>query len=263
MTATTGEWVAALEASYRRNADAVDALADGAETGPSYCSEWTVAQVLSHLGSGAEIFGLILDAGLTGSPAPGPDAFGPIWEAWNGRSPADQAADSVVANRAFLDRIASIDPAAREAWSLEFFGARRSFDQVLQMRLGEHTLHTWDIVVEGDPSATVPDDAATLLVDRVDELVGRLGKPAEPPWRVAVTTTDPARHLVLSAGESGAELRAAGTGDGAPDDPPSVVLPAESLIRLVYGRLDAEHTPASVTADGIDLDEVRRTFPGF
>jgi hypothetical protein len=34
-------------------------------------------------------------------------------------------------------------------------------------------------------------------------------------------------------------------------------------VRLVYGRLDAEHTPGSVKADGVDLDVLRSVFPGF
>lgn len=40
-------------------------------------------------------------------------------------------------------------------------------------------------------------------------------------------------------------------------------LPAEALIRLVYGRLDAHHTPPAVAADGVDLDTLRGVFPGF
>jgi hypothetical protein len=40
-------------------------------------------------------------------------------------------------------------------------------------------------------------------------------------------------------------------------------LPAEALLRLVYGRLDSDHTPASVDAGGHPLDSLRRAFPGF
>jgi hypothetical protein len=41
-----------------------------------------------------------------------------------------------------------------------------------------------------------------------------------------------------------------------------VRLPAEAFIRLLYGRLDPDHTPSSVTTDGADLDVLRRAFPG-
>jgi hypothetical protein len=41
-----------------------------------------------------------------------------------------------------------------------------------------------------------------------------------------------------------------------------VELPAEALLRLVYGRLDPDHTPAQVIGAGT-LDELREVFPGF
>lgn len=37
----------------------------------SYAPDWSIAQVLSYLGSQAEIFGLFLDAGLSGEDPPG------------------------------------------------------------------------------------------------------------------------------------------------------------------------------------------------
>jgi hypothetical protein len=43
-------------------------------------------------------------------------------------------------------------------------------------------------------------------------------------------------------------------------DIPDLELPAEAFIRLVYGRLDPDHTPA-VTGPA-DLNELRRAFPG-
>jgi hypothetical protein len=39
-------------------------------------------------------------------------------------------------------------------------------------------------------------------------------------------------------------------------------LPAEAFVRLVYGRLDADHTPA-VESAGLELDELRQVFPGY
>jgi hypothetical protein len=51
-------------------------------------------------------------------------------------------------------------------------------------------------------------------------------------------------------------LRCTGDG-GAPD----LTLPAEAFIRLVYGRLDPEHTP-SFDGDPELLDSLRSVFPG-
>ena len=44
---------------------------------------------------------------------------------------------------------------------------------------------------------------------------------------------------------------------------PVVRLPAAAFVRLVYGRLDADHTPASAVTEGIDLDDLRKAFPGL
>ena len=40
-----------------------------------------------------------------------------------------------------------------------------------------------------------------------------------------------------------------------------LVLPAEAFARLVYGRLDPDHTPP-VEGDAESLDELRKVFPG-
>ena len=41
----------------------------------------------------------------------------------------------------------------------------------------------------------------------------------------------------------------------------TATLPAESMCRLVYGRLDPDHTPAGVD-DGPVLARLRAVFPG-
>ena len=84
----------------------------------SYCPGWSIAQVLSHLGSQAEIFGLWLDAGLSGQDPPGQDAISAIWDAWNARAPRAQAADSLQANEAFVRRLESLDAGQRERFHL-------------------------------------------------------------------------------------------------------------------------------------------------
>jgi hypothetical protein len=43
---------------------------------------------------------------------------------------------------------------------------------------------------------------------------------------------------------------------------PALRLPAEAVVRLVYGRLDPAHTPP-VGSQEVDLDDLRPIFPGF
>jgi hypothetical protein len=71
-----------------------------------------------------------------------------------------------------------------------------------------------------------------------------------------VVTSDPERQFVLETGDA-VSLTEGGGEDGLP----SLRMPAEALVRLVYGRLDAEHTPAA--ADSAELAELRALFPGF
>ena len=64
----TDELVAALHRSHVRLSQTLAALSDDQVTEPSYDDGWNIAQVASHLGSGAEIFGLFLDAGRRTRP---------------------------------------------------------------------------------------------------------------------------------------------------------------------------------------------------
>jgi hypothetical protein len=49
---------------------------------------------------------------------------------------------------------------------------------------------------------------------------------------------------------------AGGAADG------EIQLPAEALMRMIYGRLDPAHTP-TFSGDPALLDRVRAVFPGF
>jgi uncharacterized protein (TIGR03083 family) len=230
-------------------------------SGPSYDTEWSVAQVLSHLGSGAEIFTLFLEAGLRGEPAPGMTEFQPVWDTWNAKSAEDQAADALVADRNFIDRIERMDDGERREWGLSMFGADQRLADLLRLRLGEHALHTWDVAVTRDPSASIAPDAVELLIDTLGPLVARVGGASEPPVRLAVSTVDPDRRFVLTADSEGATLSPVDE-SAPPSGDRALRLPAEALIRLVYGRLDSLHTPQVEAEDG-DLDAVRALFPGF
>ncbi|HXQ59529.1 MAG TPA: maleylpyruvate isomerase N-terminal domain-containing protein, partial [Acidimicrobiales bacterium] len=138
-------WISALRASHDRLASLVAPLdADGVNRA-SMADEWTIAQVLSHLGSQAEIFGTILDAGLAQSDPPSPDGFPAVWDAWNSRSARDQVADSVAANDAFVRKVEGLSRQQLDAVKVPMFGMDLDATRILQMRLSEHALHTWDV----------------------------------------------------------------------------------------------------------------------
>ena len=255
-TSDATPWVRALRASHDRLSGIVAGLDGEGLRAQSYDTEWSVADVLSHLGSGAEIFSLYIEAGVTGGDQPGPEAFKPIWDTWNARSPEEQAAQSVAVNEALVARAESLTPEERAAFHVLMFGRMPAdLAAVLGMRLSEHALHAWDIEVTLDPAAKVAQDAVDLLVDRLPMMVGFMSKQAPAPVAVAVTTSAPERAYTLDTG--GVTLSPAGVGDS---PTASLALPAEALLRLVYGRLDGE---PGLQASGVTLTELKSVFPGF
>ena len=81
------------------------------------------------------------------------------------------------------------------------------------------------------------------------------GKATEPAREISIDTVEPARSFVLTTGPD--VVLAAGSGAEA-----TLTLPAEALVRLVYGRLDPDHTPAEVS-DEEQVAQLRSVFPGF
>lgn len=250
-------WIDALRHSHDALRANVEPLGGDQVQQPSYAKEWSIAQVLAHLGSGAQIFGMFLDAGLSGEEPPGRDEFPPIWQAWNTRSPQAQAADALTADRDLVERFESLDADQRSRLRLQLFGMDLDITGLAQLRLSEHAIHSWDVAVALDPSATVAGDAVDLLIDRLGQLAARVAKPEGKQLKLCVSTTSPERHFLLQTGET-ATLTAA-----EPDDSlPQLRLPAEAFVRLIYGRLDSAHTPAVETKQ-VDLDDLREIFPGF
>ena len=256
------KWIATLRNSHERLVSLVRPLSPAQLREQSYCSDWTVAQVLSHLGSGAEI-GLLMLPGALGTAEPaGREAFPPIWDAWNAKSPDDQAADALAADARQLAALEALSDDELAAIKFEFFGMELDSVGLIRLRLGEHALHTWDLETFTDPSAAVAADATELLIDNVPQfLAPRLGRPQEEPFSVRIRTTDPARDYLLTAAD--AVSMTDWPGDGGADGVRQVSMPAEALLRLSYGRMDPGHTPAGVQGEPGDLATLRKIFPGF
>jgi uncharacterized protein (TIGR03083 family) len=255
-------WITALRASHDRLAALVAPLTPEQLRGPSYCSDWSIAQVLSHMGSGAEIaLTLMLPAALGQAEPAGPDAFAPVWDTWNAKSPDAQAADAISADEKYVAALEQLGDDDLAAISFSFFGMTLDSVGLIRLRLGEHVMHTWDVAVSGDPQATIAPAAVALLIDNVPGfLAPRLGRAPDSAFRIHIETTDPRRDYLLIAADPVSMPDWPGDGGGADGD---VAMPAEALLRLAYGRLDSAHTPAGVHGDAADLERLRAVFPGF
>lgn len=250
------DWISAVRRSHDRFAALVRPLDDEQVQHPSYADDWSIAQVASHLGSQAEIFGLVLDAGLTGAPAPGIEQFRPLWEKWDGRPAPQQVADSVQANEEFVSRVEGLSEADRTRFAVSMFGRDLDLSGFLAMRLGEHALHTWDVAVALDLSAVVSPDAVDLLIDTLPGTVAHAGRAAAEARTLALETVDPIRRFILTTGPEVTLAHDSGT------EPVQLILPAEELIRLVYGRLDPDVTSAELPGHEV-VPELLEVFPGF
>lgn len=254
--------IGALRASHDRLAGIVQRLSAEQIEGPSYCDDWSVAQVLSHLGSGAEIHLANLEAMLAGADMPSRDVYQQIWDRWNAKTPAAMAADAVVSDERHVSRFEGLSDGDLDGLAWDFMGRTLGAAGILEMRLGEHAAHTWDVEVTVDPAATIPPSSADVLVDVLPARAGRLArgdKPAAAPASLAVSTAAPERSFVLRVADEVTLEQG--------DDPSAdgrLSSSGEALFRLVYGRLDAAHTPSGTTVEGpVSLDDLRALFPGF
>jgi uncharacterized protein (TIGR03083 family) len=246
--------VDALRSSVERLRNLASSMGERELMADAYPAEWTVAQALSHLGSGAVIMQRRLEDVLAGQDTP--DDFAPgVWDTWNAKGPVAQRDDALAADAALLARIEAVPPGERNAFSSAMGPMTLGFAQFVGMRLNEHAFHAWDIEVVADPAATIPVPVAALVVDNL-ELVARFtGKPTGDTATITVATTDPERGFTVELTPGGVALR-----PGVAAASPDVELPAEAFARLVYGRLDADHTPAG--QHGPALDVLRQLFPG-
>jgi hypothetical protein len=109
-----------------------------------------------------------------------------------------------------------------------------------------------------DPTATVAADAVPVVLTGIRGLIRHAAKPDGRTGRVLISTE--VGDYLLSYDESGAGLDAVTGDDGTAMA--TATMPAEALVRLVYGRLDEAHRPRIRTA-GVTLDELRTVFPGL
>lgn len=262
MTSTADRSILALRATHDELATVVTSLSDEQLTGPSGASEWTVAQVLSHLGSGAEISLATVRAALGTAPALAPDFNQSVWDRWNALSPDDQSAGFLTADEELLTALEALAPDQRQTLNVDlgFLPAPVPLATLAGMRLNEAAQHSWDVRVAVDPSAAIAADTATVLAEHfagdLRFLLGFTGK--------ADALSDPA---LINVEGSGFALTIA---DGlilaasAPAPTATFTGPLEAFIRLLAGRLTPRFTPNGVAVSGnVTLDDLRRVFPGY
>jgi uncharacterized protein (TIGR03083 family) len=243
-----------LQSSVDRLRTLVDPLTPARLEESAYPTEWSIADVMSHIGSGAVIFRRRIEDTRAGRE-PDEDFAPGVWAVWDAKSPASKTADGLVADRELVECLVGVTEDERATFRFALGPMTFGFDEFVGLRVNEHALHTWDVEVSLDPAAVVAPGMVALVIDQLGMIARFTGKPTGTAHEVRVHTTDPERHLVVVFKVDSVELA---PGDGASD--PDLELPAEAFVRLVYGRLDPAHSPP-VDAPAI-VDELRAAFPG-
>ncbi len=264
MTSTADQPISALRTGHDALVSLVHGLPPEKIEGPSGASEWSIAQVLSHLGSGAEIGLASLRAALGQAEKPADGFNQSVWDRWNALPPQEQAHGFMTANEKLVRGYESLDDEVRNNGEIDlgFLPAPVDVATAASFRLNEFALHSWDVAVASDPTATVAADAAEPTMNVIPILIGWIGKPGDVldgrRLTVAVHTTAPTRDFGLTITDSVSIT-------DVPTDPDAALsLPAESWLRLATGRLGADHTPAEVSVTGeLTLPQLRQIFPGF
>jgi uncharacterized protein (TIGR03083 family) len=263
MTSLADQVIAALRSGYDDLAAYAAALTDEDLTAPSGASEWTVSQVLSHLGSGAEISQATVERARTRAGSP-PDGFNQgVWARWDAMGPVAHRDAFIAANGQLVELYESLTADERRDLRIDlgFLPAPAGVGEAGRMRLNEFALHAWDAKVGAHPDTVVAADAVPLLFEAMAGLLGWIAKPDALDGKsatLAVVTSDPAREFGLELGEKVALTDKPAAADG------TLRIPAEAWLRLITGRLAPEHTPAGTEIDGpLSLDDLRKVFPGF
>lgn len=261
MTTLATRTIEALRREHDVLADVASSLTDDQLSGPSGASEWSVAQVLSHLGSGGEITLASLDAALGEGDTPDDEFNRSVWARWDAMTPADQRAGFLEQNTRLVGKLEALSPEQHEvAVPIGFLPAPATIATFAGLRLNEVANHSWDVRVAVDSGSGLLDTSTSALFEHLSGdlgvLVGFAGKAELIEERVELAVGDGGYRVVIDDNVS-LEPQVDGataTFAGAP----------EAALRLIFGRLGPAYTPADVTVTGnVTLDDLRAVFPGF
>lgn len=262
MTSLLDQTLDALHASHDRLRDLLAGLTDEQLLQPSGAAEWNVANVLSHLGSGAEVTLAGLQAALAGTSAPGQEFTHGVWDRWNALTPRQQADELITRDASLLATYDAIDEPTRHSLTLQlsFLPTPLPLVTLLGMRLNEVAAHEWDVEVAFDSVAAIGPDAADALLQHLGDgmsfMLRFTGKADQLAGRAEIAIGDTGRSVLIddtvSLVKTSAEPDARFSG------------PTEAAVRLFAGRLGPEHRPVTVAVTGaVTLDDLRRVFPGY
>jgi uncharacterized protein (TIGR03083 family) len=262
MTSLADRTIAALRAEHNLVTTTVSDLTAEQLTGPSGASEWTLASVLSHLGSGAVISLAALQSGLGVRQPPEAGFNESVWDVWNAMSPAEQRAGFLEHDAELVAAFEGLDSQQRQSLELRvgFLPDPLSVAAFGGLRLHESAQHSWDVRVPGEPATGLLPGSASVLAEQfaghLAFMLGFIGKADRIAGPVQLEIAGSGYGLSIT--DSVALVSPAGQPTA------SFNGPVEAAIRLIAGRLGPAHTPSDLAVTGnVTLEDLRAAFPGF
>lgn len=205
----------------------------------SACADWTVRQVVSHVGSQPLIFGAMLAASLRGAEPMSDEERRAIWDRFDGLGPEELLREFRQSNEELFGLIASLTDEQLGA-TMSGFAGPAPVATYLAGRLNELVLHAWDIVWARDKAATLTADAVPALfeLNLTPTRVAGLVKPDRSERLTGKTVEfhlrDPEAFVTLRLDRDEVEA----SEDEADDPDLRAELPAEAFVRLLWDRYD-------------------------
>ncbi|HLH22022.1 MAG TPA: maleylpyruvate isomerase family mycothiol-dependent enzyme [Chloroflexota bacterium] len=270
-TAQAPDFATVLEA-IRREYEVLDrwltALHAQAWQGPTACSEWPVYKVVSHLGSGAEITLQTLQEQVGGGPPADQEARQRVWSHFDSLAAPqplhDEFRDRNQQFFAYLDKL----PAGEREHRVKFFAGELPLPGYLLYRLGEFTMHSWDVRVGLDPTARL---LASTIGPYLPQALGTMNRRANKDAKQALDGT--AWNVALWGPVERQFAVVVRNGNvEAVDEPPgtpaaSLRTSDEAFCRLCVGRLPLEQAErdgeVDIGGDRAIALRLNQLFPGF
>lgn len=267
---TFQEVVSALKREYTTLANDIDAQPSSFVEQDSFCTNWKNYQVISHLGSGSELFQKTLETALDGKEAVGDETRKAVWGYFDGLAPQavyPEFKDRLGKLFAYLDAL----PAEKQDAIVPTFAGALPLPKALLTRLNEVALHVWDIQVKQDPALVLNEDSARLLlpmvIDRLPNRAKKDGLDTLGGKALAFDIQNGTPHqFTLSPGDERGSVENGLASDAAV----TVQMSSEGFQRLVSGRLPIAQAVSSgqarlSSADGNteQASALNEIFPGY
>jgi uncharacterized protein (TIGR03083 family) len=252
-----------LRGEYQRLTAYLDTLGPADWEAPSYCADWRVYQVVSHLGSGPEITRGGLAQALSGGPEYGDAERRAVWASFDALPPGEVYPAYRQTNDAFLDFLNGLDGQQLGAQVPYFAGGTVPLAVLLAARLSEATLHTWDLLVMRDPRATLTSGNRSDVLEHNKRSLGR-GLKTERAGQlsgklVEFQLSHPSDRLGFAIAEPFGGVQAGPVLN--PDL--SVQTTTEAFLRLIWNRLGPPAAPPALELSRPEWqDDLLAAFPG-